>query len=56
MQNSKFKKTPCLPRSDWTGPVNIGWTRMVTINQLADMAMAMAGKMLNELWKPNGRS
>ena len=34
-------------RSDWTGPVNIGSDEMVTINQLADMAMEIAGKKLN---------
>ncbi len=33
-------------RSDWTGPVNIGSDEMVTINQLADMAMEIAGKKL----------
>ncbi len=35
-----------LMRSDWTGPVNIGSDEMVTINQLADMAMEIAGKKL----------
>jgi len=35
-----------LMRSDWTGPVNIGSDEMVTINQLADMAMAISGKRL----------
>ena len=35
-----------LTRSDWTGPVNIGSDEMVTINQLADMAMNIAGKKL----------
>jgi nucleoside-diphosphate-sugar epimerase len=34
-------------RSDWTGPVNIGSDEMVTINQLAHMAMEIAGKKLN---------
>ena len=33
-----------LTRSDWTGPVNIGSDEMVTINQLADIAMEIAGK------------
>ena len=33
-----------LTRSDWVGPVNIGSDEMVTINQLADMTMAVAGK------------
>jgi nucleoside-diphosphate-sugar epimerase len=37
-----------LTRSDWTGPVNIGSDEMVTINQLADMAMEIAGKKLNK--------
>ena len=35
-----------LTRSDWTGPVNIGSDEMVTINQLAEMAMKIAGKKL----------
>lgn len=35
-------------RSDWTGPVNIGSDEMVTINQLADMAMEIAGKTLSK--------
>jgi len=38
--------TSRLTRSDWTGPVNIGSDEMVTINQLADMAMEIAGKKL----------
>lgn len=33
-----------LMRSDWVGPVNIGSEEMVTINQLAYMAMGIAGK------------
>lgn len=32
--------------SDWTGPVNIGSEEMVTINQLAEMVMNIAGKKL----------
>ncbi len=36
-----------LIRSDWTGPVNIGSDEMVTINQLAEMAMNIAGKNLS---------
>ncbi|MFC1785815.1 NAD-dependent epimerase/dehydratase family protein [Candidatus Neomarinimicrobiota bacterium] len=32
--------------SDFTGPVNIGSEEMVTINQLAEMAMGIAGKHL----------
>ncbi len=35
-----------LTRSDWTGPVNIGSEEMVTINQLAEMIMKIAGKKL----------
>ncbi len=35
-----------LTRSDWSGPVNIGSDEMVTINQLAEMAMKIAGKTL----------
>ena len=37
-----------LTRSDWTGPVNIGSDEMVTINQLADMVMEIAGKKLSK--------
>jgi nucleoside-diphosphate-sugar epimerase len=33
-----------LMRSDWTGPVNINSNEMVTINQLVEMAMDIAGK------------
>ncbi len=33
--------------SDWTGPVNIGSEEMVTINQLSEMAMSIAGKPLS---------
>lgn len=36
-----------LTRSDFTGPVNIGSEEMVTINQLAEMIMAVAGKQLS---------
>jgi nucleoside-diphosphate-sugar epimerase len=35
-----------LMRSDFTGPVNIGSEEMVTINQLAEMIMSVAGKRL----------
>jgi GDP-D-mannose 3',5'-epimerase len=35
-----------LMRSDFTGPVNVGSEEMVTINQLADMAIDIAGKRL----------
>ena len=37
-----------LMRSDWTGPVNIGSDEMVSINRLADMVMAIAGKKLTK--------
>ena len=37
-----------LTRSDWSGPVNIGSDEMVTINQLVDMAMEIAGKKLSK--------
>lgn len=36
-----------LMRSDWTGPVNIGSEEMVTINQLAEIVMEIAGKKLS---------
>jgi GDP-D-mannose 3', 5'-epimerase len=36
-----------LMRFDWTGPVNIGSEEMVTINQLAEIAMDIAGKKLS---------
>ncbi|RKY53474.1 MAG: NAD-dependent dehydratase, partial [Candidatus Neomarinimicrobiota bacterium] len=35
-----------LMQSDFTGPVNIGSEEMVTINQLAEMVMEIAGKRL----------
>ena len=35
-----------LMRSDWTGPVNIGSEEMVTINQLAEVIMDIAGVKL----------
>lgn len=37
-----------LTRSTWTGPVNIGSEEMVTINQLADVVMRIAGKKLKK--------
>lgn len=37
-----------LTRSDWTGPVNIGSDEMVSINQLADTVMDIAGKRLTK--------
>ena len=36
-----------LMRSNWTGPVNIGSVEMVSINQLAQMVMNVAGKNLS---------
>jgi len=36
-----------LMRSDWTGPVNIGSDELVSINQLAQLTMQVAGKRLN---------
>jgi nucleoside-diphosphate-sugar epimerase len=36
-----------LMRSDFTGPVNIGSEEMVTINQLAEIAMEIAGKKIS---------
>jgi nucleoside-diphosphate-sugar epimerase len=38
--------TLLLTRSNHTGPINIGSDEMVSINQLADMAMDIAGKKL----------
>ena len=38
-----------LMRSQWTGPVNIGSDEMVSINQLADMAMQIGGKRLTKV-------
>ncbi|MBK7260255.1 MAG: NAD-dependent epimerase/dehydratase family protein [Ignavibacteriae bacterium] len=45
-----------LMQSDFTGPVNIGSEEMVTINQLAEMAMDIAGKRvrLNHIKGPLG--
>jgi len=46
-----------LMRSDRREPLNIGSDEMVTINELADIAMALAGKKLNkeyQLDKPQG--
>ena len=37
-----------LMRSNFEGPVNVGSEEMVTINQLADMIMAIAGKRLEK--------
>ena len=46
-----------LTRSRLTGPFNIGSEEMVTINQLADMAMDIAGKKLLEPYpRPAGRA
>ncbi len=41
-----------LMRSDWTGPVNIGSEEMVTIDQLAEMIMDIAGKKLKIIHVP----
>ena len=41
-----------LMRSDHTGPLNIGSEEMVTINQLADVAMEIAGKKLTKFHIP----
>lgn len=41
-----LEATTRLTRSNFTGPVNIGSEEMVTINQLARMAMEIAGKDL----------
>lgn len=41
-----LEATVRLTRSDFTGPVNIGSEEMVTINQLAEMIMKIAGKKL----------
>ncbi len=45
-----------LMQSEFTGPVNIGSEEMVTINQLAEMAMGIAGKnlRLNHIKGPLG--
>jgi nucleoside-diphosphate-sugar epimerase len=37
-----------LMRSNWTGPLNIGSDEMVSINQLADMIIAVSGKELSK--------
>lgn len=41
-----LKGTILLMRSNFTGPVNIGSEEMVTINELAQMVMTIAGKKL----------
>lgn len=41
-----------LTRSNWTGPVNIGSDEMVTIDQLVDIVMGIAGKKLNKKYIP----
>ena len=41
-----------LTRSGHTGPLNIGSEEMVTINQLADMVMEIAGKKLTKRHVP----
>ncbi|MBM9612692.1 NAD-dependent epimerase/dehydratase family protein [Desulfobulbus rhabdoformis] len=41
--------TQILTRSNWTGPVNIGSDEMVSIDQLADIVMDIAGKKLTKV-------
>ena len=42
---------------DFTGPVNIGSTEMVSINQLAEMIMKIAGKkIINQTYRRTTRS
>ncbi len=41
-----------LMRSEFTGPVNLGSEEMVTINQLVDLIMAIAGKTLRKKTYP----
>lgn len=41
-----------LMRSAWTGPVNIGSDEMVSINRLADVAAAIAGKTIGKRHVP----
>ena len=41
-----LEATTRLTRAAWTGPVNIGSNEMVSINQLANMIMDIAGKSL----------
>lgn len=41
-----LEATTRLTRSDWEGPVNVGSSEMVSINQLADIVMNIAGKKL----------
>ena len=43
-----------LMNSDFTGPVNIGSEEMVTINQLAEMAIRLSGKNI-KVWNIDGR-
>ncbi len=47
-----LEATTRLTRSNWTGPVNIGSEEMVTINQLAEMIMGVAGKQLDIIHIP----
>lgn len=42
-----LEATTRLMRSDWTGPVNIGSEEMLSINQLAQMIMDVAGNKLD---------
>jgi len=54
--NECLEGTLRLTRSDWSGPVNIGSDEMVTINQLAETIMGIAGKKLtiNNIQGPLG--
>ena len=44
---SASKAVEKLMNSDFNGPVNIGSDEMVSINQLAEMAMQIAGKKVH---------
>jgi GDP-D-mannose 3', 5'-epimerase len=46
-----IEATRRLVKSDFTGPVNIGSEEMVTINQLVDMTLKIAGKTANKIHK-----
>jgi nucleoside-diphosphate-sugar epimerase len=47
-----IEATRRLMKSDFTGPVNIGSEEMVTINQLADIACSIEGKVLSKMHIP----
>jgi GDP-D-mannose 3', 5'-epimerase len=48
-----IEATRRLVQSDFTGPVNIGSEEMVTINQLVDITLRVAGKTANRVHKLN---